>query len=742
MCHYKDIAAAYGLSPSDLFDDAGDSQVLRQRKADLWMPCQGSKGGQIPCSGHKAAEYHYTDENDAFLFATCRCSRKGDGCKNPFAQWQKDPSKKSGKSWNLKGVRRVPYRLSALIAAVAEGCTIYVVEGEKDVDRLRSMGYAATSSPLGGGNWIHQFAVFFKGATVVVVADRDEKGFKHAGDVYKSLSGIAASITVVMSAVNLEGSDVSDHLDAGFTMDQLVPAVREDPVELVDPIPVLRPEPEVQGGSVLDPDVEALFAESGAEKTGDLLPEIKSGFDELVSDAHLPPGRTPVSDEGVERTVLGSMVFNPSLIELAVDDLTESDFTTVAHSAIFNTLMAMYAANIAIDRDTIAETMARNGTLRLINNDRDFLYELMGFHTDPDLMREHVQILVERSAKRKIGQILSDAQTRNSSDQWSSVALVEAATLRLQSVISNHSVTEKLSVADRLPGYVEQRMHDDEMPGLPSPWKELNEFVAFTPKRLLTVGAGTGGGKSLVAAQWAAHTAMKDGLPVLVVSMEMDAHEIMDRFVANMGGINLSRLGSSDLKGEKYKKLKRDQGEDPGKVQDFTGKFLETVDTMKCADHLWICDDGTVTTSKIRALVRSMDARGVKPALLVVDYIQLVTAEGDRLSEVQALTKISRDLKRIAMDFELCVLSVAQFNRDTKGREPTVQDFKGASAVEQDSDIILIMHQEINPETLKPVDDTRIEMIVAKNRNGQKGRRITLAGQQHYARLSEMGSGV
>jgi replicative DNA helicase len=721
QCPVEDIAAAYGLTVPDLFDDAGDSQVLRQRRADLWMPCQGSQNKE-PCSGHKAAEYRYTDEDGVFLFASCRCSRKGEGCKTPFAQWQPDPSKKSGKRWNLTGVRRVPYRLPEILAAQALGRTVYVVEGEKDADRLASMGLTATSSPMGAGKWLNEFAAFFRGLNVVVIADRDEKGFAHAGDVYRSLAGVAESVSVVMAAVNRKGADVSDHLDSGFTMDDLEPAARTKPVDPVDPIPVVE--------TVLDPEVEALFLPDTPA-----VQDVSDGFEGLAA-VDVPVQRTPMSDVSVERTILGSMIFNPSLAALAIDSLDGSDFTIDPHVAVFSALLEMYAAGTPVDPDTVGDLMARNGSLKLIGS-RDFLYGLMGFHVDADLMQEHIRILGERSSKRKIATILSQAMVRNESDGWASKDLVEAVTVRLQDVVSSRGDTDKVSVADRYEEYRDRKINGDENAILPSPWPELNEVLSFREGNVVTVGAGTGGGKSLFADQWVNYVAFDLNRPALIFSMEMTAEEVMDRFVANQGGIHLNRLSNSDLDGSKYREMRLANGEDPGNfIKDFTEKFLEVGENLKTADHVVIRDDGTVTISKIRAEIRRMIAQNMKPALVVVDYIQLVESEGKLASESNILADVSRNLKKIAADFKICLLSVAQFNREVKGRKPTVMDFKGSSSIEQDSNGVIILYNELN-EMGEVIDPSTSIMEVAKNRGGKKGVEIKLTNIFHYARLHQ-----
>jgi putative DNA primase/helicase len=127
--------------------------------------------------------------------------------------------------------RRVLYRLPEVIAAIATGVAVYVVEGEKDVDRLRKLGLVATTSPMGAGKWDDVYAAPFGGASVVVIADRDEPGYRHARQVARSLAARGAHVELRQAALDKPGADVSDHLDAAFSLDELVPLELDDDVD-------------------------------------------------------------------------------------------------------------------------------------------------------------------------------------------------------------------------------------------------------------------------------------------------------------------------------------------------------------------------------------------------------------------------------------------------------------------------------------------------------------------------------
>jgi 5S rRNA maturation endonuclease (ribonuclease M5) len=214
-CDRDAILNALGLTLADV------SKPLEERREE-WTP-----------RGPAIAVYDYTGENGELLFQVCRTADK------QFPQRRPDPATRSGWSWKLGNVRRVPYRLPQLLAAVAAGKTIYVAEGEKDVHALERAGAAATTSPGGAGKWRSDYDSYFTGADVVIIADADEPGRKHAADIARHLAGTASSVAIREAAT---GKDAADHLAAGHTL-----------AEFGDPRkPPLPPAPACDGSALLD----------------------------------------------------------------------------------------------------------------------------------------------------------------------------------------------------------------------------------------------------------------------------------------------------------------------------------------------------------------------------------------------------------------------------------------------------------------------------------------------------------
>jgi hypothetical protein len=228
-CASEDVLAALGLTWADLCDphDGGDGP------AGEWTP-----------AGPATAIYPYRDENREVLYQVTRAAGK------QFRQRVPDPARRSGWRWSLGDVRRVLYRLPEILEAVAAGEVIYVVEGEKDVEAMVAAGAQATCNVGGAGKWRQEYAFALAGAVVVVVADRDEAGYKHARQVAASLAGVAAAVEIVEPAA---GKDAADHLSAGKTLADFTLIWQEG-----DPRPDLAPDLH-EFLAVVDPPAQYVF---------------------------------------------------------------------------------------------------------------------------------------------------------------------------------------------------------------------------------------------------------------------------------------------------------------------------------------------------------------------------------------------------------------------------------------------------------------------------------------------------
>ena len=160
----------------------------------------------------EVAAYGYHDASGQIVYEVVRYDPKD------FRQRRVEPDGR--RVWGAKDVQKVLYRLPAVLEAVRKGEVIYITEGEKDADNLNSLGVVATTNSGGASKWEDSYTADLSGSHVVVVVDRDDAGTKHALKLKVELEPVCKSIHFVRAK---EGKDASDHLAAGFGLDDFVP---------------------------------------------------------------------------------------------------------------------------------------------------------------------------------------------------------------------------------------------------------------------------------------------------------------------------------------------------------------------------------------------------------------------------------------------------------------------------------------------------------------------------------------
>lgn len=245
-CRSADIIAALGLTWRDLFDhqdDTPDTTTARARRPDI------------------VATYDYRDADGQLLFQKLRMHPKDFRVRRP------DPTARDGWTWRIGDAPRVLYRLPELTAAITAGKPVMLVEGEKDADRVRAeLGIVATCNYEGAAKdgqrpkWRPEYTQQLTGAHVIIVADNDAAGMAHAHAAAAALTGHAADVKVFRPAVNEPKADISDHLDDGHTLDDLVPVLRPDatPAAAETELPTVAE----AAGHILFPGLPTTFWES------------------------------------------------------------------------------------------------------------------------------------------------------------------------------------------------------------------------------------------------------------------------------------------------------------------------------------------------------------------------------------------------------------------------------------------------------------------------------------------------
>ncbi len=406
-----------------------------------------------------------------------------------------------------------------------------------------------------------------------------------------------------------------------------------------------------------------------------------------------------------EQALLGAVLSG----YLAVHDLAATvapgDFDQPMHETIWRGILAVFEQGQTPDALTVRDAL-KGGRQKV---DPVYLADLMHACPVPAQAPVYAEQVAEAARRRSLQQVAIKLGQMAALDRPVE-ELIEDARAVLDEASRSSGRVGAATVGEILPEVMDRHQRG-VTPALPSPWPDVDRLTGgMHPGTLLVVGARPSVGKSLVAANIAAHVALRQDGCVYVASLEMSRGELVDRIVSAEAKVGLASLTHSTLSDEDWER-----------ISGVTGALMDA--------KLLIDDSATQTVGTIRAGIRDVSRRQpVKVA--IVDYLQLLTPRDRRLPREQQVAEASRGLKLLAREQDLCVIALAQVNRaatQRHGGKPTMADLRESGAIEADADQVLLLHRdEESPES--------IDVIVAKNRNGPIGE-AQLLMQGHYARM-------
>lgn len=408
-------------------------------------------------------------------------------------------------------------------------------------------------------------------------------------------------------------------------------------------------------------------------------------------------------DVEAEEALIGAMLLSADAIADAVEIVEPSDFYKSFHAEIFKTITTLFQKGEVVDVITVAHN------LRKVAEDEEasLVEKLLDIQANTPAVSnaaQYAHIVQEKAVLRKLIAVANDiAEIGYGSPEDVSRALDEAEALIFEvAERRSRDSVKKLydliaSSMDHLEAIAEQGL---TITGLATGFTELDKVLAGLQKsNLIIVGARPGIGKSSLALNIAANVAIKENVPVLIFSLEMGNLEITQRLLAAEAKVNASRLRLANLTKSEWERI------------------ANAVSRLTNAP-IFIDENPALTVMDIRAKARRLFSReGL--GLVIVDYLQLMTGRSRAENRQVEVSEISRGLKILARELEVPVLALSQLSRNVEQRvdkRPVLADLRESGSLEQDADVVLLMHRETSESTSQ--DRTTTDLIVAKHRNG------------------------
>lgn len=403
-----------------------------------------------------------------------------------------------------------------------------------------------------------------------------------------------------------------------------------------------------------------------------------------------------------EQSVLGGLLTDNEAYD-RLGHIESGHFFRADHQAIFEIIRKLLETGAGADVITVHDKLRAD-----FPDYADFPYLNSIANSTPSTanIAKYASIVREKSQRRQLVQSALEASDRAANDLGSDAAsLIDALQGQLERLSESRPENEPVRVSDDLVNYVDELTRREEGSGpraIPTGFADLDKKMNGGIRRgeLVIVAARPKMGKSAFAFNVAVHAARDHS--VLVCSMEMPRHQIHDRNVAMVGKINMSYLiDPATMPADDWPRVT------------YAVSQLEQM-------NLFLDDQGALRLMDVRAKARAIKRKhGLD--LLVIDYLQLMTGEGDnRNSQIEQIT---RGLKALAMEMKIGVVLLSQLNRGLEARgdkRPMPSDLRDSGAIEQDCDMAIFLYRDevYNPNTNdKGICEANIGLI----RQGEPG---------------------
>ena len=410
-----------------------------------------------------------------------------------------------------------------------------------------------------------------------------------------------------------------------------------------------------------------------------------------------------------EKSVLGSMFLSKYAAQKCVENLNKDLFYLDSHSQIFGVLSKFVDQRIPIDLTTVTAELDKQKILKQVG-DVEYLTEIINTVPTAANVDEYIKIVESCAIKRRL--ITESTDIANSVYESSEdlADLLETAEKKILNVVKTRKGTEFRTIQDVL--YKTQQdleklsQSKGEITGIATGFYDIDKLTSgLHPNELIIIAARPAMGKTVIALNIAINVASNNEKAVALFNMEMGAEQLAMRMLSSVGQISQNKLKTGKLEHQDWKR-----------VNEAISRLAET--------NLFLDDTPGMTIGEIRAKCRRLASSEKGLALVVIDYLQLISG-GSKYgnNRQQEISDISRGLKTMAMELEVPVIALAQLSRSVEARDdkrPILSDLRESGSIEQDADIVAFLYRDdyYNKESAIDQFTSKSEFLVRKHRSG------------------------
>ena len=436
-------------------------------------------------------------------------------------------------------------------------------------------------------------------------------------------------------------------------------------------------------------------------------------------------GKIPPHDIEAEQAILGSMLTDKDAVISAVEAIEADDFYREDHKAIYSAIRSLYDRGEPIDIITVKAELTSTGKLESVDG-LEYLAVLPEKVPTTANAEQYINIVEEKAVLRNLIKTANEIITLGYSQEEEVDNIMELAEKKVFDIMKSRNQKGYTPIRDVLvETFAEiERLYNQKgmVTGIPTGFVELDYKTAgLHNSDLILVAARPAMGKSAFTINIAANAAIKAKIPVVIFNLEMSKEQVANRILCSEAMVDSQKVRTGKI-----------EEDDWGKLATALGPISEA--------PIYIDDTPGISITEIRAKCRKLKLEK-DIGLVVIDYLQLVTASGKKnSSREQEISEISRSLKILAKELNVPVIALSQLSRAPEQRKddhrPMLSDLRESGAIEQDADIVMFLYRD-DYYNENSEEKNIAEVIIAKHRGGSTGT-VKLAWLGDYTKFANL----
>ena len=423
----------------------------------------------------------------------------------------------------------------------------------------------------------------------------------------------------------------------------------------------------------------------------------------------MPAAKVLPNNLEAEESVLGSCFLSKYALQKANESLTAESFYNEKNAKIFSTMTALLEEKTPIDITTVTSYLKNRNELSEVGG-VEYLTEILNYVPTASNIDYYIKSVEESAILRNLIETATEIASEGYRTDESVNEILDNSEKKILSIVKNRKSSEFRTIKDVLMKTQSdlERLSESkgEITGLATGWYDFDKLTTgLHPNEFIIIAARPAMGKTAFALNLVTHAAMTQDKSVALFNLEMSAEQLAMRILSSLGQLEGFKLRTGNLMNQDWKR-----------INEASSQLANT--------NLVIDDTPGITIGEIRAKCRRLASSEKGLALVVIDYLQLISGgKNYGTNRQQEVSDISRSLKTLAMELGIPVIALSQLSRNVEQREdkrPLMSDLRESGSIEQDADLVMFLYRDdyYNKEA-KTDDNTSIsELIIGKHRQG------------------------